>query len=405
MLRVRCACGRGYQVDDRHQGRTLRCRCGRNTRIEPEPKGFRTASRHVFRAILNRLPQFTGRSRRRRSPRSEARRQRRGAALYAAACVYAGLCLLAAVVLWQFGDRALPGTALLFGPRWLLLLPLAALLPAALLLRRTALMPLAAAAVIALGPVLGLQVNAHRLLAPPAGEGMFRVASFNAVDSPLAALSLIDLLDKWKVAVAAIQECSTQLPALLELQPEWHLHSAHGLCLLSRYPIVEAEPARWAELDIGRRDGIGGSGTAVRYRVSTPSGMLNVINLHLETPRKGLERLRYGLEAAPVGENTRMRAIGSRRAFQWVGEARDSIIVLGDFNMPVESAIYRENWTAFQNAFSRAGQGFGATKRNGWIRVRIDHVLLGNAWRARRAWVGPDIGSDHWPLFAEITPR
>ena len=35
--------------------------------------------------------------------------------------------------------------------------------------------------------------------------------------------------------------------------------------------------------------------------------------------------------------------------------------------------------------------------------VRIDHVLTGDGWRCRRCWVGPDVGSDHLPLLADLS--
>ncbi|MGI8547233.1 MAG: endonuclease/exonuclease/phosphatase family protein, partial [Gemmatimonadaceae bacterium] len=54
-------------------------------------------------------------------------------------------------------------------------------------------------------------------------------------------------------------------------------------------------------------------------------------------------------------------------------------------------------------AFSHTGFGLGMTKYNGWIRVRIDHVLSGNAWHADRTTVGPDLGSDHRPVIVDLT--
>jgi len=55
------------------------------------------------------------------------------------------------------------------------------------------------------------------------------------------------------------------------------------------------------------------------------------------------------------------------------------------------------------DAFSRAGFGLGATRLNGWIRVRIDHVLTGPGWYADSVKLGPDLGSDHLPLIVDLT--
>jgi len=75
---------------------------------------------------------------------------------------------------------------------------------------------------------------------------------------------------------------------------------------------------------------------------------------------------------------------------------------VGDFNMPVESAIYRQDWSEFRNAFSQAGIGFGMTRDNGWIQVRINHILIGSQWRPRRVVGGPVVGLDHRPVIADL---
>jgi endonuclease/exonuclease/phosphatase (EEP) superfamily protein YafD len=79
--------------------------------------------------------------------------------------------------------------------------------------------------------------------------------------------------------------------------------------------------------------------------------------------------------------------------------------VAGDFNAPVESVIYQESWGDWTNAFSAAGWGFGRTRMSRWIRARIDHILSDDRWVVHRSWVGPDVGSDHRPLFAELRLR
>jgi endonuclease/exonuclease/phosphatase (EEP) superfamily protein YafD len=128
---------------------------------------------------------------------------------------------------------------------------------------------------------------------------------------------------------------------------------------------------------------------------------MRLVNLHLETPRKGLERL-FHSETAPLAVNTELRRIQSRQIASWVDALGPSLVIAGDFNTPVESPIYREGWGGYRNAFSRTGFGFGMTRYNGWIRVRIDHVLARGEWRAIRARVGPDVSSDHRPVVAEV---
>src|SRR5206468_2826834 len=73
---------------------------------------------------------------------------------------------------------------------------------------------------------------------------------------------------------------------------------------------------------------------------------------------------------------------------QAVDRATGPFLLAGDLNTPESSAIYRNNWSEFTNAFSTSGFGWGYTR--GWpkphwlVGVRIDHVLAGPGWRFRR---------------------
>ena len=85
-----------------------------------------------------------------------------------------------------------------------------------------------------------------------------------------------------------------------------------------------------------------------------------------------------------------------------VAQSAIGSLLAGDFNMPVESAIYGQCWSRFSNAFDAVGLGLGHTKFTRWRGVRIDHILAGPGWRFRRCWVGPDVHSDHHPVIAEV---
>jgi endonuclease/exonuclease/phosphatase (EEP) superfamily protein YafD len=175
--------------------------------------------------------------------------------------------------------------------------------------------------------------------------------------------------------------------------------------MLTRFPIVSAEAMDRTALERVKQDataGIGGAGYVVRYRLDTPSGVVGVVNLHLETPRKGFEALMAG-DVERLRLNTGLRDIESLLARRFVDAGHEPTIVAGDFNTPVESRIFQDHWGSLTDAFSRVGTGFGMTKYNGWIRVRIDHVLADDAWwRVAGARVGSDLGSDHRPLIADL---
>lgn len=373
---VRCSCGQVYHADERHLGRKLRCRCGREVPIrrpKPTPRERLEAARAGWVGAAFNSP----------------------AARWTAALSWGYLfaTVLAAVVLWGLGDRWWPATVLLFGPRWVLLLPLVVLVPAALIVRPRLLVSLLLAAGVVLAPIMGFRAGWRSWLG---GEDPdLRVVTFNAQGEGGTALPF--LLAEWSPDLVAFQECGHEVADVLPSIPGRFHHVQGGLCLLSRFPIRGTE--RLEEWDTGT---LGGSGTLIRYTLETPRGPLRFVNVHLETPRKGLEPLWYGRGAERLGANTLLREVASGRAARWVAETPGPLVIAGDFNTPVESTLFQRDWGRWESAFEKAGTGFGGTRVLRWFRVRIDHVLPGEGWRAQRAWVGPDLGSDHLPLVADL---
>ncbi|HEX2187466.1 MAG TPA: endonuclease/exonuclease/phosphatase family protein, partial [Longimicrobiaceae bacterium] len=310
--------------------------------------------------------------------------------------------VLVCAALWALGERWWPATVYLFGPRWVVLLPLALLVPAAVLLRPRLLLPLLAALGVMLFPVMGLRTGWRALLPGEPAAQSLRIATLNAAGERWAAERLISRVEEWRAQVVVVQECTRPVAESFGRLAGWEWRRDGSLCLLTRLPVLGAETMDRSHFDLVREAGVGGTGAAVRYTLGAPGGPLRLVNVHLETPRRGLEGL-FRNRVGRVGANSLSREIESRQVARWAAEGAGPLVVAGDFNLPVESRIYRESWGGLANAFSRAGRGFGHTRYNGWIRVRIDHVLAGPGWRVDRAWVGPDVGSDHRPVVADLT--
>jgi endonuclease/exonuclease/phosphatase family metal-dependent hydrolase len=177
----------------------------------------------------------------------------------------------------------------------------------------------------------------------------------------------------------------------------WTARQDGSLCLASRWPVDSVQVME----EVRTRDQ-GGTGAVVFYTIRHPDGAFGLANLHLETPGKGLEPLREGGEARRLIRNSMLRDVGSRRASRWILSRDFDPLMAGDFNLTVESAIYREHWSGCPNAFSRAGRGFGWTRILKRFSARIDHVITCGSWTARWAEVGPDLGSDHRPLVVDL---
>ncbi len=306
------------------------------------------------------------------------------------------------------GDRVWWALPILFGPRWIWAVAACGMLPWLAMAPRRAAIPAVVAAVLVVFGIMDFRLGLGRLVA---GKGtVVRVFELNAgagsggVPDPERILAEIDAEDPDIVVIA---ECGGGLPnALQHSMPAYHVHvNTADLCLLSKGPI-EQEHAR-DQMQFWK---LSGSGAIVWAVVDTPAGPVRLGMVHLSTPRNALDNypdLSSIPRLGPVTEaNTLERAAESQAARQWILSGPDlPTIVAGDFNLPVESAIYREYWSDFGNALSEAGFGTVYTKHTRWWGIRIDHILFSHGIRARRAFVGRDVGSDHEPVIADLVVR
>jgi vancomycin resistance protein VanJ len=314
--------------------------------------------------------------------------------------LYVVAVLAVAVALQWLADRWWPATLILFAPRWPWALPLLVLVPLALLKARRLLWPLALSAMVLLFGISGFVPPSVATLADRDQPADLRVVSYNlgGMADPRA---LVHWLESVAPDVAVFQECAQLLEASRKTLFErgWQIEVRQGSCMVGRHSIrrVEArdQTAIWKMY---------GSGVVVRYEVETPGRVVNVVNVHLETVREGLEAVRerrWG-GISELESNIEQRDLESMLASAFAQQAGGPLLVAGDFNMPVESAIYRRHWAWLVNAFSCAGFGFGHSKATRWHGVRIDHVLLGPGWSCLRTRVGEGLGGDHRPVIADL---
>lgn len=330
---------------------------------------------------------------------------------------YAAAVVLAGYLLWRRGDVWWPATALLFGPRWILAIPLAILLPAAALRDRALLVPLALVALLVAGPIAELRTGWRGLFTRPDAASDIRVVTFNVQGGTALASTAVGMVQLWDADILIFQECGgalrSEINALADPPqgptdylplPSWSADVRATLCVLSRFPIHEVEEMERAALRAA-----GGSGLVVTYRMSLGDRPIHVTNIHLETPRDGFLLLRAGeirRSIPTIREKSQLRMIELEQARRWANRVPDiPHLVAGDFNTPPESRAYRNAWADWTNAFSRVGRGYGGTRLNGWIRPRIDHILVNEGWTVVDARVGEDLGSDHLPVVATVRLR
>jgi vancomycin resistance protein VanJ len=330
-----------------------------------------------------------------RPPRAAAR-----LVLFACLAYLLALAILTAL-LWTLADQWWPATVLSFSPRWVLATPLILLLPMALGWHRWSLLTLAAAGALLAWPIMGLHIP--WAAATDDGHNPFlRVVTCNIHGRQLSAAEFKAVLDDLRPDVVALQDWSAHGREDLFPPSTWNIRRDGELLLASRYPIIQAQSITLAEpppVDFKIR-----LGAAAYYRLLTPLGEVNLINLHLSSAHAALDAMRVLDPTSPVQleYNTRCRDMESSTIVQFAATLGNPVLILGDFNTPKESNLYRLYWDRFTNAFSAAGFGFGSTHISTESSVRIDHILFGDGWRARACWIGPAAGSPHRPLVADL---
>lgn len=159
-----------------------------------------------------------------------------------------------------------------------------------------------------------------------------------------------------------------------------------GVLLLSRRPIesveIETFTDRWSPSIVARLD-VGGQ-PAVLIATHPPAP------LDSETWENRNEHL---LELA-----------------QYVDGLTDPVLVAGDLNITMWSPHFDE--LIEQSGLSETRYGYGLhptfpASRWGldvpWpLRVPLDHVLATEEWTILGTWAGPNVGSDHLPLLADV---
>lgn len=302
------------------------------------------------------------------------------------------LALLAIAALWFLVDRWWPLLPLGYGPRWpwLFLIPVPALAGGGW---RRAVAPTALTAVLVAWGLLGFRV--HLLPLDANGSGLLRVVSFNAAARAEALAPLLSAASAYRADVVAVVECPDREAGP---RPGYRLAIEGELCVWWRGETVPGIIA--APRDVER---IGWSGTIAVIDVPG-SGVGPIGVVHLRSVRNELEQFRDMSTVFGAGDSMEARhskrIAGSQFASAWFRDhPTPPSLVVGDFNLVVESPRFRADWGWWTDSFEAIGTGTGATWRSRWYGLRIDHVLYRGPWNPVHYRRGADMGSDHRAVF------
>lgn len=281
-----------------------------------------------------------------------------------------------------------------FAPRWLVFAPLLLWLALAIW-RKQARRWWLVVGLTAINSVLVLDAKLPSLPGANTPLHVYTIATFNAAGGPANVDELLSWYQQQRLDALLLQEARAERirPAL----PDGLHLDCHGqLCLLTQHTLT---PVRHLS-----RSALGGYGTyAAHYELTIDGRTFPLVNVHLNTPRYGLQMLK-----APRTNYRRFlrfhtdMELESMIASQLVGEDYQRSVIGGDFNLTQQSQIYRRYWLDWQNSFHRAGIGLGHTRTVGLLGARIDHLLLGDGLQVLSSEVHPAMGSDHNPVVVRF---
>jgi vancomycin resistance protein VanJ len=308
------------------------------------------------------------------------------------------ITLVVTTALWTLVDAWWFMTPLGYGPRWLwaglAVVPQLALgVPPTRRLAASVLTLL----LVAVG-ILGWRLPSPalaRVSAEAAGDEV-RLVSYNAGVGGDRANAMAAHAASLGADIIAIVECGAK-GGMTALQG-YTTERLGEVCLWSRIPLaspLEAMPREPAT--------IGWSGSTVRASLQIGSDTVPLGIVHLRSVRNELTEF---LDVSEIpGQSDLMaarmskRVLGSQISSAWL---RDVPIVVGDFNLVPESRRFRTDWGHLRSSWRRSSIGTGYTWHSRWHGLRIDHILVSPDVQVTKAWVGPDLGSDHRPVIADL---
>jgi endonuclease/exonuclease/phosphatase family metal-dependent hydrolase len=194
---------------------------------------------------------------------------------------------------------------------------------------------------------------------------------------------------------------------------EWNVRSFGQYVIASKLPL--------SEVQIRTISFPGENHYCLRCELLMGTAVITVYNVHLETPRQGLNAFRavkgkpsYLPQAVQRFENNvESRLIQARTLSDYINKDQGPVIVAGDLNSPDASlacAMLRN--AGLHDAFAEGGKGYGYTyghfllqHRLPWLHfpwMRIDHMMTSSHFLSSSCWTGTAKASEHQPVIADL---
>ncbi|MBX3085796.1 MAG: endonuclease/exonuclease/phosphatase family protein [Anaerolineae bacterium] len=179
-----------------------------------------------------------------------------------------------------------------------------------------------------------------------------------------------------------------------------------GNLILSKHPILE-----WKTFPSQEN----GGAMMMRAAISYQGQDLALYSVHLSRP--SVDTQIEGVSYVPnfiktlVGYDDTSRNSQIQQLLDLTATETVPYLVAGDFNMSDQCMVYWDIRDRMGDTYREAGYGLGASWPVGGVNgrptympavVRIDYVWHSSQFRALTAELGPQLGSDHYPVYSEL---
>lgn len=243
-----------------------------------------------------------------------------------------------------------------------------------------------------------------------------RIVSLNVDSGRAGPETIVEAIAGYSPDVVLLQETYANEAFESALRARYPTVSSSGqFALASRFPLVRVvEPEKLSYYGTLR------SARFIEYVLETSLGTIPFFSAHPISPREGLAsirgeglrreigtgRLLEGTHAHVLEVNTGLRTLQVEALAQAASLEPGPVVVAGDTNLPTPSPLLHGALGDYDDAFAKAGWGFGYTfptnKRRWPAWMRIDRILARGPVRFVHFEIGHPVVSDHHFVVADL---
>lgn len=171
----------------------------------------------------------------------------------------------------------------------------------------------------------------------------------------------------------------------------------YGQAIFSKYPIVSSGSIEFPNT----------ANNAIYVDVVKASDTLRIYNVHLQSLRIDANKEALTSENSErllkrVGATFKMQQSQAELFLEHKQNSPYQMIICGDFNNTTNSYVYNKIKGDLVDTFESAGHGFGSTFDFKYFPVRIDFILVDDAFQINNFTTFNEKLSDHYPILTKV---